>query len=106
MVRFGSKLVPIHFVGVLLEGNIPVRSLGLTYKAGYGNGRHGISTGPAARVSGCTTWSNKGSGIRVEGHCVVQSCLASGNSGAGILVLSRGTRIDGNHGALAAECLR
>ena len=40
MIKFGSKLVPIHFVGLLLEGNIPVSNLGLTYKAGYGNGRH------------------------------------------------------------------
>ena len=40
MVKFGSKLVPIHFVGVLLEGLLPTGKLGLDYKAGFGNGRH------------------------------------------------------------------
>lgn len=40
MMKFGSKNVPIHFVGVLLEGNLPPGDLGLEYKAGFGNGRH------------------------------------------------------------------
>jgi hypothetical protein len=62
-----------------------------------GNGRNGISAGPAARVSGCTAWSNQASGIRVEGHGLVEGCLASGNADAGVLALSRGSRIDGNH---------
>jgi len=58
MVKFGSKLVPIHFVGVLLEGNIPARNLGLTYKAGYGNGRHGniARAGDAGDVNGDKAW--------------------------------------------------
>ena len=34
MIRFGSKIVPIHFVGALLEGNLPGGGLGLTYMAG------------------------------------------------------------------------
>ena len=40
VMKFGSKIVPIHFVGVLLEGNLPAGDLGLEYKAGFGNGRH------------------------------------------------------------------
>lgn len=38
-VRFGSQLVPIHFVGAIVEGAIPSGSLGLGYIAGVGNGR-------------------------------------------------------------------
>ena len=40
MIKFGSKIVPIHFVGILLEGLIPSGALGLSYKVGVGNGRH------------------------------------------------------------------
>ncbi|MCZ6853793.1 MAG: hypothetical protein O7G86_07725, partial [Gammaproteobacteria bacterium] len=36
-VKFGSNVVPIHFVGALLEGNIGDSDFG--YKVGYGNGR-------------------------------------------------------------------
>ena len=58
MIKFGSKLVPIHFVGVLLEGNIPVSNLGLTYKAGYGNGRHAniARAGDAGDINGDKAW--------------------------------------------------
>jgi hypothetical protein len=40
MAKFGSKIVPIHFVGALLEGSLPSGRLGLGYKVGLGNGRH------------------------------------------------------------------
>jgi len=40
MAKFGSKIIPIHFVGVLLEGSLPKNKLGLSYAAGFGNGRH------------------------------------------------------------------
>ena len=58
MVKFGSKLVPIHFVGVLLEGNVPATNLGLTYKVGYGNGRHSniAQAGDAGDVNGDKAW--------------------------------------------------
>lgn len=58
MVKFGSKLVPIHFVGVLLEGNIPASNLGLSYKVGYGNGRHGniARAGDAGDINGDKAW--------------------------------------------------
>ncbi len=40
VIRFGTTLVPIHFVGVLAEGTIRPGSLGLGYAAGLGNGRN------------------------------------------------------------------
>ena len=36
-VKFGSNVIPVHFVGALLEGNIGDSDFG--YKVGYGNGR-------------------------------------------------------------------
>lgn len=56
--RFGSKLVPIHFVGVLLEGSLSASDLGLSYKAGYGNGRHGniARAGDAGDINGDKAW--------------------------------------------------
>jgi hypothetical protein len=58
MVKFGSKLVPIHFVGVLLEGNIPATDLGLNYKVGFGNGRHSniAQAGDAGDINGSKAW--------------------------------------------------
>ena len=58
MVKFGSKIVPIHFVGALLEGNIPGSKLGLTYMAGIGNGRHAniARAGDAGDINGDNAW--------------------------------------------------
>lgn len=58
MVKFGSQLMPIHFVGVLLEGNIPTTNLGLDYKVGFGNGRHEniAQPGDAGDVNGDKAW--------------------------------------------------
>src|SRR5204862_7087873 len=39
MVRFGGTFIPIHFVGLQAEGNIPSGGLGLGYNVGLGNGR-------------------------------------------------------------------
>lgn len=39
MIRFGSRVVPVHFVGLLAEGMLPGPALGLRYGAGVGNGR-------------------------------------------------------------------
>lgn len=41
-VRFGTEFVPVHFVGVLAEGNIPSGATGLGYSVGLGNGRSEI----------------------------------------------------------------
>lgn len=37
--RFGSMFVPIHFVGLLAEGNLPTNELSPGYFIGVGNGR-------------------------------------------------------------------
>ena len=41
MIRFGGRFQPVHFLGMLAEGNIPSGSLGLGYEVGLGNGRAG-----------------------------------------------------------------
>jgi hypothetical protein len=41
MIRFGGRFMPVHFLGMLAEGNIPSGSLGLGYEVGLGNGRAG-----------------------------------------------------------------
>ena len=58
VIKFGSKLVPIHFVGVLLEGAVPSGNLGLSYKVGFGNGRHGdiARAGDAGDINGDKAW--------------------------------------------------
>jgi len=38
MIKFGSKYLPVHFVGILMEGALPTS--GLSYFAGIGNGRN------------------------------------------------------------------
>ena len=57
-VKFGSKIVPIHFVGVLLEGSMPKNKLGLSYMAGFGNGRHEdvAQAGDAGDINGDNAW--------------------------------------------------
>ena len=35
-----SRIIPIHFVGIELEGKLPGDRLGLGYRVGAGNGRH------------------------------------------------------------------
>lgn len=58
LFRFGSKLVPIHFVGMLLEGYLPISRFGLTYMAGFGNGRHEniARAGDAGDLNGDKAW--------------------------------------------------
>lgn len=58
VVKFGSKLVPIHFVGLLFEGSLSSGDLGLSYKAGFGNGRHGniARAGDAGDINGDKAW--------------------------------------------------
>lgn len=54
MVKVGSDLLPVHFVGVLAEGSVPAGGLGLGYWAGVGNGRDGTISlpGDAGDVNG------------------------------------------------------
>ena len=58
MVKFGSKIVPIHFVGALLEGTLPNNALGLSYMAGFGNGRHAnvARAGDVGDINGNNAW--------------------------------------------------
>jgi hypothetical protein len=58
MVKFGSKLLPIHFVGVLMEGTLPRNRLGLSYSAGFGNGRHEniARSGDAGDINSDKAW--------------------------------------------------
>ena len=42
MIQFGGRLLPVHFVGGLVEGGIPAGGLNLNYKAGIGNGRGSV----------------------------------------------------------------
>ena len=58
MVKFGSKILPIHFVGLLAEGNLPGSKLGVSYRAGFGNGRHANigRAGDAGDINGDKAW--------------------------------------------------
>jgi hypothetical protein len=40
MIQFGGIFQPVHFVGLLSEGEIPSGGVGLNYQVGLGNGRN------------------------------------------------------------------
>lgn len=47
MIQFGGRLIPVHFVGALVEGTVPgTGSLNLNYNLGLGNGRGSIISRP------------------------------------------------------------
>ncbi|MGB8475000.1 MAG: porin [Candidatus Acidiferrum sp.] len=46
MVKVGGTFIPLHFVGLQVEGNIPSGGLGLAYDVGVGNGRGEIISRP------------------------------------------------------------
>jgi hypothetical protein len=58
MIRFGGRFQPVHFLGMLAEGNIPSGSLGLGYEVGLGNGRAGTISraGDAGDVNDNRAW--------------------------------------------------
>ena len=39
MTQFGGSFIPVHFVGGLVEGEVPAGGLNLNYNVGVGNGR-------------------------------------------------------------------
>ena len=39
MTQFGGSFIPVHFVGMLVEGAVPADGLNLNYNFGLGNGR-------------------------------------------------------------------
>lgn len=55
---FGSRFVPVHFVGLLAEGSLPTSRLGPSYFAGVGNGRAGeiARAGDAGDVNNARAW--------------------------------------------------
>ncbi len=58
MIQFGGRFLPVHFVGLQAEGNIPSRGLGLGYNLGLGNGRASIISrgGDAGDVNNNRAW--------------------------------------------------
>ncbi|HEY5086892.1 MAG TPA: hypothetical protein VII66_05955 [Gemmatimonadaceae bacterium] len=59
MIKFGSQLIPTHFVGAFAEGNLPNDQLGLQYMVGVGNGRGSIISraGDAGDVNSNRAWT-------------------------------------------------
>lgn len=59
VVKFGSQLVPIHFVGLLFQGKASRNRPGLAYEIGLGNGRHSnvARAGDAGDINGERAWS-------------------------------------------------
>jgi len=58
MIRFGGRFLPVHFLGMLAEGNIPSGPLGLGYEVGLGNGRAGTISraGDAGDINSNRAW--------------------------------------------------
>ena len=54
MVRFGTPLIPVHFLGVLASGNMPIGGSTMVYEAGVGNGREPnlVGAGDAGEMGG------------------------------------------------------
>ena len=46
MIQFGGRLLPVHFVGALMEGSIPASGWNVGYQAGVGNGRGDVISRP------------------------------------------------------------
>jgi len=46
MVQFGGSFIPVHFVGSLVEGEVPAGGLNLNYNLGLGNGRGQVLSRP------------------------------------------------------------
>ena len=60
MTRFGGRFVPVHFVGGLIEGTVPLGGLNLNYNVGLGNGRGSVISRGETRGIAITTapgWS-------------------------------------------------
>lgn len=59
VVRFGSPLVPIHFVGLLFESDIPRLNHDVSYSIGVGNGRHSNigRAGDAGDINSNRAWT-------------------------------------------------
>jgi hypothetical protein len=58
MIQFGGRLLPVHFVGALVEGSVPASGWNVSYKAGLGNGRASVISrgGDAGDINGNRAW--------------------------------------------------
>jgi hypothetical protein len=58
MTQFGGRLIPVHFVGGLVEGAVPLGGLNLNYNVGVGNGRGSVISrgGDAGDVNNNRAW--------------------------------------------------
>ncbi|HEX6134095.1 MAG TPA: hypothetical protein VFZ24_09030 [Longimicrobiales bacterium] len=46
LIRIGGSFLPVHFVGLLVEGTFPSSTVSLSYEAGIGNGRGSVISRP------------------------------------------------------------
>jgi hypothetical protein len=58
MVQFGGSFIPVHFIGTLVEGQLPAGGLNLNYNLGLGNGRGQVISrgGDAGDINNNRAW--------------------------------------------------
>ncbi len=58
MVQFGGSFIPVHFIGALGEGAVPLGGLNLNYDVGVGNGRGQVISrgGDAGDINNNRAW--------------------------------------------------
>src|SRR4029079_15275393 len=58
MIQFRGRVLPVHFVGALVEGSMPASGWNLHYQAGIGNGRATVISrgGDAGDNNGSRAW--------------------------------------------------
>jgi hypothetical protein len=76
MTQFGGSFIPVHFVGTLVEGEVPAGGINLNYNLGAGNGRGQVISRPGdfGDVNNHRAWlfnafikPNRPYGLRVGG---------------------------------------
>jgi hypothetical protein len=76
MAQFGGSFIPVHFVGSLVEGDVPAGGLNLNYNVGVGNGRGQVISRPGdfADINNNRAWlvnaflkPNRPFGLRIGG---------------------------------------
>ena len=114
MVKFGGTFLPVHFVGLLAEGNVPGAALGLRYTAGVGNGRGDIlsrggdagdANGQRAFLAGLTVEPAALFGLQVGG-AVYRDQIGEGASAVDETILSAHLAWEKEQPELLAEYAR